>query len=112
MTSWSWWPASAGPRTLVSPDAVLLHRTWLFPLGRSEIPDEAVEYVAGQVGADSTEFAFYDFAGRTSRAHRALIREVLGFRQCAVADAEALTDWLVEQMTQLERRSMWCMSSC
>ena len=74
-----------------------------FPRGRSEIPDAAVEYVARQVGVERTEIAFYDFAGRTSKAHRAQIREALGFRECSVADADSVTAWLVENVTQVER---------
>ncbi|RZL79655.1 MAG: DUF4158 domain-containing protein [Rhodococcus sp. (in: high G+C Gram-positive bacteria)] len=74
-----------------------------FPRGRSEIPDNAVEYVARQVGLDRTEIAFYDFTGRTSKAHRAQIREALGFRECSVADADVVADWLVEHVTQIER---------
>lgn len=74
-----------------------------FPRGRSEIHDDAVEYVARQVGVDRTEIAFYDFTGRTSKAHRAQIRESLGFRECSVADAAALTAWLVANVTQAQR---------
>ena len=74
-----------------------------FPRGRSEIPDNVVEYVARQVGIERTEIAFYDFAGRTSKAHRAQIREALGFRECSVADADVVTAWLVENVAQVER---------
>ena len=74
-----------------------------FPRGRSEIPDNAVDYVARQVGVERTEMAFYDLAGRTSKAHRAQIRAALGFRECTVADADAVTEWLVAGVTQVER---------
>ena len=74
-----------------------------FPRGRSEIPDSAVDYVAGQVGVERSEIAFYDLAGRTSKAHRAQIRAVLGFRECSVADADAVAEWLVAEVTQVER---------
>jgi hypothetical protein len=47
-----------------------------------EIHDDAVEYVARQIGVDRTEIAFYDFNGLTSKAHRAQIRQALGFREC------------------------------
>jgi len=43
-----------------------------FPRGRSEIPDSAVEYVARQVGTAASEVAFYDWSGRTIKAHRGL----------------------------------------
>ncbi|WP_245547387.1 Tn3 family transposase [Nocardia brevicatena] len=74
-----------------------------FPRARSDIPDDAVEYVARQVAVARTEIAFYEFDGRTSKAHRAQVRKELGFRECSVADSEALTDWLIEHVTQSER---------
>ncbi len=74
-----------------------------FPRGRSEIPDAAVDYVARQVGVEPTEIAFYEWAGRSSKFHRTQIRQALGFRECTVGDAEALTSWLVEHVTQVER---------
>ncbi|MEV6138130.1 DUF4158 domain-containing protein [Nocardia sp. NPDC051990] len=74
-----------------------------FPRGRAEIPDEAIEYVARQVDVERTEIAFYDWSGRTIEYHRAQIRKALGFRECTVADADELTWWLVDHVTQLER---------
>ena len=53
-----------------------------FPRGRGEIPDNAVVYLARQIGIEPTEITFYDFTGRTSKAHRTQIREALGFREC------------------------------
>lgn len=74
-----------------------------FPRGRSEIPDGAVEYVARQVSVPATDFAFYEWSGRTIEFHRAQIRRALGFRECGVADADKLTEWLVTNVTQAER---------
>lgn len=74
-----------------------------FPRGRSEIPDSAVDYLARQVGVQRTEIAFYEWTGRTSKFHRTQIRGALGFRECSVADADALTGWLVDHVTQVER---------
>jgi TnpA family transposase len=74
-----------------------------FPRSRSEIPDAAVDYVARQVGVPATELAFYDWSGRTIKGHRVQIRAVLGFRECSVADADKLTEWLVTNVTQAER---------
>nr|WP_275106954.1 DUF4158 domain-containing protein [Nocardia terpenica] len=74
-----------------------------FPRGRAEIPDEAIDYVARQVGVERTEIAFYDWSGRTIEYHRAQIRKALGFRECTVADADELTWWLVDHVTQIER---------
>ena len=74
-----------------------------FPRGCSEIPSAAVDYVARQVGVERTEIAFYEWTGRTSKFHRAQIRQALGFRECTVADAEMLTGCLVDHVTQVER---------
>jgi len=74
-----------------------------FPRGRSELPDAAVEFVAGQVGVPAAELGFYEWAGRTVEAHRAQIRKHLGFRECSVEDAEKLTAWLARQVCEAER---------
>ncbi|MFQ6397921.1 DUF4158 domain-containing protein [Nocardia sp. KC 131] len=63
-----------------------------FPPGRAEVPDNAVESVAQQVGVARTEIAFHEWSGRTNRFHRNQIRGSLGFRECSVADADAVTD--------------------
>ena len=74
-----------------------------FPRGRSEIPDAAVDYVARQVDVPASVFAFYEWSGRTIEFHRGQIRRALGFRECGVADADKLTEWLVVNVTQAER---------
>jgi hypothetical protein len=74
-----------------------------FPHGRAELPDEAVKFVAGQVRVPASDLESYDWSGRTVERHRAEIRELLGFRECSVADYTAAADWLVEQVTQVER---------
>jgi len=48
-------------------------RRW-FPRGRGEFVDEAVAFVARQVGGDAGELGFYDWSGRTIEYHRAQIR--------------------------------------
>ena len=74
-----------------------------FPRGRSEFGAEVVDFVARQVGVEASELGFYDWSGRTIKAHRTQIREHFSFRECTVADAEMLTGWLVDNVTQLER---------
>lgn len=74
-----------------------------FPRGRSEFVDEVVDFVGAQLGIDRPELGFYDWVGRTIKAHRTQIRAHFGFRECSVTDAEALTEWLVDNVTQLER---------
>ncbi|MBT8227336.1 MAG: Tn3 family transposase [Dactylosporangium sp.] len=73
-----------------------------FPRGRSELPDEAVEFVARQVGVPAADLGFYEWVGRTAEYHRAQIRAHLGFRECSVADADKLTGWLAREVCQAE----------
>jgi hypothetical protein len=79
-------------------------RAGRFPRGRGELPDEAVEFVARQVGVDPAELGFYEWTGRTIEYHRRQIRAHLGFRECTVADAEKLTGWLAADVCEVERR--------
>jgi hypothetical protein len=75
-----------------------------FPRGRSELPDNAIDYVARQIDVPPEELDFYDWAGRTIKGHRAEARRHLGFRECTVANADKLTAWLAEHVAQHERR--------
>jgi len=79
-------------------------RVGRFPGGRSAVADEAVEFIARQVGVPAADLGFYDWSGRQIKAHRAEIRNVLGFRECGVADADKLTDWLTATVAETERR--------
>ncbi len=45
-----------------------------FPRGRGELPDEAVAYVARQVGVPASDLGFYEWDGRTVEYHRAQVR--------------------------------------
>jgi TnpA family transposase len=75
-----------------------------FPRGRSELPDEAVAFVARQIDVPASELGFYEWSGSTIAYHRSQIREHLGFRECSVADADQLTGWLATNVCQAERR--------
>jgi hypothetical protein len=75
-----------------------------FPRGVSELPDEAVEYVARQLAVPAADLNRYEWSGRTIERHRAQVRSVLGFRECSVADADKLTGWLAEHVAEAERR--------
>ncbi len=75
-----------------------------FPRGRAELPADAVEFVARQVKVDAWELAFYEWSGRTAEYHRAQIRRHLGFRECSVADADKLAEWLAGNVCEAERR--------
>ena len=75
-----------------------------FPRGRSELPQEAVDFVAHQMKVAAGELDFYEWSGSTIEYHRAQIRRHLGYRECDVTDAQRLTAWLVEHVTVAERR--------
>jgi hypothetical protein len=62
------------------------------PSGRSELPDEAIEFVARQVRVPASDMGFYEWSGSTIEYHRAQVREHLGFRECSVVDQDKLTD--------------------
>ncbi|MFG1703473.1 DUF4158 domain-containing protein [Nonomuraea sp. M3C6] len=75
-----------------------------FPTGPSEIPDQAVAYVARLVDVPASELGLYEWDGRTIKAHRADIRKYFGFRDCSVADAEKAAQWLAVNVCEKERQ--------
>jgi len=75
-----------------------------FPTGSHELADDAVAHLARQVRVPAGDLASYDFASRTAQRHRTEIRAYSGFRECSVADAEALASWLAEHVASFERR--------
>jgi hypothetical protein len=74
-----------------------------FPRGRAELPEEVVEHLARQVKVPVADFGFYEWSGSTFDYHRKQIRDHLDFRECSVADAEKLTDWLAANVAHAER---------
>lgn len=74
-----------------------------FPRGRGEFSPEVVEHVAKQTKSETADFGRYDWTGRTAERHRQEIRGHLGFRECSVADADKLTDWLAANVAHAER---------
>lgn len=75
-----------------------------FPASRAELARDAVEFVAKQVQVDSDELSAYEWSGSTIAYHRSQIRQHFGFRECSVADGEALVEWLIANVCQRERR--------
>jgi Domain of unknown function (DUF4158) len=70
----------------------------------SDVPGDAVAFVAGQLGLKPVVFRGYDWNGRMVKYHRDQIRSVLGFRQVTLADEDHLTEWLTENVAVRERR--------
>jgi uncharacterized protein DUF4158 len=75
-----------------------------FPAGRGEIPDQAVAHVARLVDVPAAELGFYEWDGRTIKAHRADIRRYFGFRECSVGDADKAAEWLAAHVCEKERQ--------
>ena len=75
-----------------------------FPRAAHELPGDAVAHLARQVRAPAGDLASFDFAGRSAQRFRGEIRGYTGFRECSVADAEALAGWLAEHVASGERR--------
>lgn len=65
-----------------------------FPRHRREIPQTAVDYVARQLKLSPEVYQRYEWSGRVIARHRVAIRSFLGFREGAVADGEAILNWL------------------
>jgi hypothetical protein len=79
--------------------------TGRFPRRRSELADDAVEFVARQVGVPASDLGFYEWSGRTSEYHRAQVRRHFWFRECSAEDGGKLTEWLAASVCQAERRA-------
>ena len=61
-----------------------------FPESREELPQAAVDYVAGLVGVDPSALAKYAWSGRTIEYHRAQIRAAHGLRGPTREDEDKL----------------------
>lgn len=76
-----------------------------FPRRGEDVPPSCVAFVAHQVGVAPQVYPGADRSERTLRYHKAQIRAHFGFRECGVADGEALISWLAEQVTHLDSAS-------
>ncbi|MGW2090323.1 DUF4158 domain-containing protein, partial [Streptomyces sp. NPDC001880] len=80
--------------------------TWRgrFPRMRLELPPDAVEHVAKQVGVAASELAFYDFTSRAAKRHRSQLRDLTGWHECTKTDLVKLVSHLVDVIWHDERR--------
>ena len=69
-----------------------------FATAATEVPDEAVSYLAEQLGVSKADLCQYDFSGRSGRRHCAEILRHLGFRRMKRADRAALADWIATEL--------------
>ena len=63
-----------------------------FPRGRTDLPDEAVEFVAKALKVPVLDLALYSWEGRTFEYHRSQIRTFTGFRECTAAVEDGGSD--------------------
>ena len=73
-----------------------------FPANAQELPQLAVDYVAGLVKVPPAELAHYGFRGRTIEYHRAQIRAERGFREANGDDERRMVDWLADELCPVE----------
>ncbi|MFE2471196.1 DUF4158 domain-containing protein [Streptomyces mirabilis] len=80
--------------------------TWRgrFPRMRMELPPDAVEHVAKQVGVAAAELGFYDFTSRAAKWHRSELRDLTGWHECTKTDLVKLVSHLVDVIWHDERR--------
>ncbi|MEV6593978.1 DUF4158 domain-containing protein [Streptomyces acidicola] len=80
--------------------------TWRgrFPRMRLELPPDAVEHVAKQVGVVASELTFYDFTSRAAKRHRSELRDLTGWHECTKTDLGKLVSHLVDVIWHDERR--------
>jgi Domain of unknown function (DUF4158) len=75
-----------------------------FPRMRLELPPDAIEHVANQVGVAASELAFYDFTSRAAKRHRSELRDLTGWHECTKTDQVKLISHLVDVIWHDERR--------
>ncbi|MFE7815679.1 DUF4158 domain-containing protein [Streptomyces sp. NPDC057433] len=80
--------------------------TWRgrFPRMRMELPPDAVEHVAEQVGVAASGLGFYDFTSRAAKRHRSELRDLTGWHECTKTDLVKLVSHLVDVIWHDERR--------
>jgi hypothetical protein len=87
-----------------------------FVTDTTEVPDEAISYLAEQLGVREAGLDGYDFSGRSGRRHCAEILRHLGFRRMKRADRVALANWMATELcpggqtvaVMLEAVFLWC----
>jgi len=78
-----------------------------FPEDQSEIPSQAVDYVAQQLGLLPQVLDAYKWHGRSIKQQRKAIREFYGFHPATVTNQDELRDWLVREVLPDEYRPLY-----
>ncbi|MFK5978777.1 MAG: Tn3 family transposase [Rhizobiaceae bacterium] len=87
-----------------------------FAHGASDIPSEAVPYLAEQLGNKQPDLTKLSFGGRSKRRHRADILKYLGFQRLNASDRAALVSWVKADLcptgksvaAMVEQIFLWC----
>ncbi len=87
-----------------------------FIAAAADAREEAVSYLAEQLGIGRADLCGYDFSGRSGRRHCAEILKYLGFLRMKRADRAALTGWISTELcpggasvgTMMETVFLWC----
>lgn len=87
-----------------------------FATAATEVPEEAVSYLADQLGVGKADLCQYDFSGRSGRRHCAEILRHLGFRRMKRADRAVLASWIATELcpggasvtAMMEAVFLWC----
>ncbi len=73
-----------------------------FPQSVEDVPQAAVEYVAGLVKVPASDFAGYSLTGRTAEYHRAADPRGAGLPSSTRADEDRLIGWLAQEVCPVE----------
>lgn len=68
-----------------------------FPETEHEIPAVVVNYITQQLGISPSIYQDCNWQRRSIKYYRKKIRELFGFREATINDAQELTNWLTEQ---------------
>ncbi len=78
-----------------------------FPEDQSEIPLQAIDYLAQQLEMSPDVFESYKWHGRSIKDHRRDIREYFDFHPATRTDQEELHDWLINDVLPDEHRLIY-----
>ena len=73
-----------------------------FPEKRNEIPKIVQTFVAEQLGLPADLYQAYNWQSRSTKRHRAEIRELTGFRPMRMSDFDELRQWLINDVLPQE----------
>jgi len=84
-----------------------------FPSDLTEVPRDAIQYVADQIGTGPDVLGEYGTRGKTVREHQRRTMEHLGFRRLeSEEDEERLQAWLLERALEHDRPSVLIEAAC